>query len=94
MTQLSEVSEVVEIIIVRKKFDFYFYHPRLRRAAYGLVHTSIYTAAVVVVVVFTLNRSFYPTTPAVPPVSFLILHPREINIPWSQTVRQRKNTRR
>ena len=33
---------------------------------------------VVVVVVFTLNRSFYPTTSAVPPVSFLILHPREI----------------
>ena len=27
-----------------------------------------------VVVVFTLNRSFYPTS-AVPPVSFLILHP-------------------
>ena len=32
----------------------------------------------VVVVVFTLNRSFYPTTSAVLPVSFLILHPREI----------------
>ena len=32
----------------------------------------------VVVVVFTLNRSFYPTTSAIPPVSFLILHPREI----------------
>ena len=27
---------------------------------------------VVVVVVFTLNRSFYPTTSALPPVSFLI----------------------
>ena len=32
-----------------------------------------------VVVVFTLNRSFYPTTSAVPPVSFLILHPRDTN---------------
>ena len=31
---------------------------------------------VVVVVVFTLNRSFYPTTSALPPVSFLIIHPK------------------
>ena len=37
---------------------------------------------VVVVVVFTSNRSFYPTASAVPPVSFLILHPREIQIMW------------
>ena len=35
-------------------------------------------------------RSFYPMTSAVPPVSFLILHRREIQILWSQTVRQRK----
>ena len=49
---------------------------------------------VVVVVVFTLNRSFYPTTSAVPPVSFLILHPREMQIMWSQTVRQRKTKNR
>ena len=34
-----------------------------------------YTAVVVVVVFFTLNHSFYPKTSAVPPVSFLILHP-------------------
>ena len=40
---------------------------------------------VVVVVVFTSNRSFYPTTSAVHPVSFLILHPREIQTMWSQT---------
>ena len=45
----------------------------------------------VVVVVFTLNRYFYPTTLAVHPVSVLILHPREIQIMWSQTVRKRKN---
>ena len=48
---------------------------------------------VVVVVVFALNRSFYPTTSAVPPVFFLI-NPREIQIMWSQTVRQRKTKRR
>ena len=30
-------------------------------------------------VVFKFNRSFYPTTLAVPPVSFLILHPRDTN---------------
>ena len=47
----------------------------------------------VVVVVFKLNRSFYPTTSAVPPVSFLILRPREIQILLSQTVRQRKTKR-
>ena len=33
---------------------------------------------VVVVVVFTLNRSFYPSTSVVRPLSALILHPREI----------------
>ena len=32
-----------------------------------------------VVVVFTLNRSFCPTTSAVPPMSFLILDPRDTN---------------
>ena len=37
------------------------------------------------VVVFTLNRSFYPTTPAVSPVSFLILHPRETQIMLSHS---------
>ena len=36
-------------------------------------------------------RSFSPTTSsAVPPVSFLILHRREIQILWSKTVKQRK----
>ena len=47
----------------------------------------------IVVVVSTSNRSFYPTTTiAVPPVSLLI-HPREIQILWSQTVRQRRTKR-
>ena len=44
-----------------------------------------------VVLVLTLNRSFYPTTSAaVRPVSALILHPRELQIMWPQTVRQGK----
>ena len=42
-------------------------------------------------VVFTSNRSFYPTT-SVHPVSVLILHPREIQIMWSQTERKNKTT--
>ena len=44
-------------------------------------------------VVFTLNRSFYPTTSVVHPVSVLIFHPtrREIQTMWSQTVRHKKN---
>ena len=46
----------------------------------------------VIVVVFTLNRSFYPTTSGVPSVSFLI-HAREIQTLWSQTARQRKTKR-
>ena len=41
------------------------------------------------VVVFTLNRSFYPAS-SVHPVSVLIPYPREILILWSQTVRQSK----
>ena len=47
----------------------------------------VVAVVVVVIVVATLNRSFYPTISAKPPVSFLILHPREIRIMWSQTVR-------
>ena len=51
-------------------------------AAYTHTH-SIYTSSIYIqttgtVVVFTLDRSFYPTTSAVPPVSFLIPHLREI----------------
>ena len=57
----------------------------------SLFYPSSFSYYIAVVVVFTLNRSFYPTTSAVPPVSFLILHPREIQIMWSQTVRQKKN---
>ena len=55
--------------------------------------SDTFVVVVVVVDVFTLNRSFYSTTSAVPPVSFLILHRREIQILWSQTVRQRKTKR-
>ena len=45
----------------------------------------------VAVVVFTLNRSFYPTTSAIPPMSFLI-HARDSNS--VVTVTQRKNKSR
>ena len=46
----------------------------------------------VVVVCLYAKPFFLPTTSAVPAVSFLI-HPREIQIMWSQTVRQRKTKR-
>ena len=42
-----------------------------------------------VFVVFRLNRYFYPTT-SVHPVFDLILHPRKMQMPWSQTVRHSK----
>ena len=42
------------------------------------------------VVVFSLNRAFYPTTSTAPPVSFLILHHKEMQIRWSRTVTWRK----
>ena len=45
-------------------------------------------ASQVIVVVFTSNRSLYPKTLAVPPLSVLVLHHREIQIMWSQTVRK------
>ena len=50
-------------------------------------------ASVVLVVAFALNRSFYPTS-AVPPVSFLILHPREIPIQnlWSDSETEKNQT--
>ena len=43
-------------------------------------------------VVFTLNRSFYPTTSAVQPVSVLILHPRDTNSVVTQRQRKTKTT--
>ena len=47
---------------------------------------------VVVVVVFTLNRSFYPMTSAIPAVPVLILHPREIpGTNYVVTVREKPN---
>ena len=52
-----------------------------------------YLVVVVVVVVFTLNISFNPTSSAVHLVSVLILHPREIQMMWSQTVRQTNKIR-
>ena len=39
---------------------------------------SVVVVVVVVAVVFTLNRSFYPTS-VEPPTSFLMLHPTEKN---------------
>ena len=62
-----------------------------------MITTLEYFVVVVAVVVFTLNRSFYPTTSAVPPMSYLILHPREIPwyqvlIMWSQTEIEKNQT--
>ena len=66
--------------------------------AFGLKRKAEYysyvvvVVVVVIVVVFTLNRSFYRTTSAIPPVSFLILHPREIQILWSDSVTEKNQT--
>ena len=51
---------------------------RTDSSSHGGVH--IYSTCFV----FTLNRSFYPTASVVPPLSFLILHAREIQILWSK----------
>ena len=70
----------------------HIYNVILVYITYMLYHCCCFV--VVVVVVFTLNRSFYAATSAVPPGSFLILDPREIQIMWSQTVKKRKTKRR
>ena len=62
-------------------------------ARYYVVVVVVVVVVAADVVVFALNRPFYPTTSAVTPVSFLILHPREIKILWPQTGRQRKTKR-
>ena len=62
-------------------------NPRVTRRSRGLFPAMVTTSTlprsalvvVVDVVVFTLNGSFYPTTSAVSPVTFLILHRREEN---------------
>ena len=62
---------------------------------FGLKRKAEYYSyvVVVVVVVFKLDRSFYPTTSAVPPVSFLILHPRETQIMWSDSETEKSNAK-
>ena len=72
----------------------HIYNVILVYITYILYHCCCFVVVVVVVVVFTLNRSFYAATSAVPPGSFLILDPREIQIMWSQTVKKRKTKRR
>ena len=44
----------------------------------SFVSTKMDHTCMIPVVVFTLNRFLYPTS-AVPPVSFLIIHPRDTN---------------
>ena len=43
-------------------------------------------------VVFTPNRSFYPTTSSVHPESVLILNPREMEILWSKMTTVKQST--
>ena len=56
-----------------------------------LQSTHVHPAFTSACVVFTLNRSFSPTT-SVHPVSVLILHPREIQNLWSQTETEKTKT--
>ena len=63
---------------------------------YMLFNTSIRNdmymlLLLLLLLLFTLNRSFYPTTSAVARVSFLILHPRDIQIMWSEKNQTLKN---
>ena len=60
-----------------------------RRTASSVDCQHLHVVTDGVVAVFTLNPSSYPTS-AVPPVSFLILHPREMQIMWSRTKQDRK----
>ena len=52
--------------------------------------TATYTCTLFVV--FALNRSFYPTTSAVPRECFLILYPREIQMLWSDSETEKNHT--
>ena len=61
--------------------------PRQTKADEDSADTSP-ISSVVVVVVFTLNRLFYPAS-SVLPVSVLIPYPREILMLWSQTAVRR-----
>ena len=93
------IPELIECSRVRDGFSAFVSLLVLVRTLYQVyvnicpayqVHTYIHTSyQVVVVVVFTLNRPFYPAS-SVHPVSVLIPFPREILLLWSQTVRQRK----
>ena len=73
----KEFEKFAELRVARELPDFY----QVRVFRTRLAGLACLRSTVVFVVVFILNRSFYPTTSAVPPVSFLI-HPREIQIVW------------
>ena len=62
--------------------------PRQTKADEDSADTSPISSVVVVIVVFTLNRLFYPAS-SVLPVSVLIPYPREILMLWSQTAVRR-----
>ena len=72
----------VQTLLVFSIYSRRLHLPRFRKKKKK--SASKFVPRAVAVAVFTLNRSFYPTTSAVPPASFLILHPREIQILWSQ----------
>ena len=79
------VYDVIQLLRVRMSM----YTIRVWVSSFFLRYTGI---VVVVVVVFTFIRSFYPTS-AVPPVSFLMLHPTlEIQIMWSDSETEKTQT--
>ena len=80
-------SEVLPLYI-RARCTIYVSH-----STYCCRHIDTPNKIHVTAVVFTLNRSFYPATSAVPPVFFLILHPRETQIMWSQTETEKPNAK-
>ena len=77
-------------------YSTYIIHPRQLRARAepkrALPRRGEAPLVVVVVVVFTLNRSLYPTPSAVPPVSFLILHPRDTNSVVTESETEKNQT--
>ena len=76
----------------RRSFSFFFvYSRRVADTTDGLIYNTYH-----VCVVFTSNRSFYPTSAH--PVSVLILHPRDTNyvvtdyLPCTRLLTQGKST--
>ena len=77
ITHVSETRHIITLYYGKNTLKMRFGR-RTKAKRKGVLASPVF--GLLVVVVFTLNRSFYPTTSAAHPVPVMILHPSETQI--------------